>query len=62
MVSRFLDRNFGRGVAEQVLDQGSAGEHAVDVLFVVDYHDSIESTRKYLLIHIDLMRKVLFDE
>jgi site-specific recombinase XerD len=25
-------------------------------------HDSIESTRKYLLIHIELMRKVLFDE
>jgi integrase/recombinase XerD len=25
-------------------------------------HDSIESTRKYLLIHIKLMRKVLFDE
>ena len=25
-------------------------------------HDSIESTRKYLLIHINLMRKVLFDE
>jgi site-specific recombinase XerD len=25
-------------------------------------HDSIESTRKYLLIHIILMRKVLFDE
>jgi len=25
-------------------------------------HDSIESTRKYLLIHIKLMREVLFDE
>jgi site-specific recombinase XerD len=25
-------------------------------------HDSVESTRKYLLIHIRLMRKVLFDE
>ena len=25
-------------------------------------HDSIESTKKYLLIHIELMRKVLFDE
>jgi integrase/recombinase XerD len=25
-------------------------------------HDSIESTQKYLLIHIKLMRKVLFDE
>jgi site-specific recombinase XerD len=25
-------------------------------------HDSIESTKKYLLIHISLMRKVLFDE
>ena len=25
-------------------------------------HDSIESTRKYLLIHINLMREVLFDE
>jgi len=25
-------------------------------------HDTIESTRKYLLIHIELMRKVLFDE
>jgi site-specific recombinase XerD len=25
-------------------------------------HDSIEATRKYLLIHIKLMREVLFDE
>jgi site-specific recombinase XerD len=25
-------------------------------------HDSIESTKKYLLVHIELMRKVLFDE
>jgi site-specific recombinase XerD len=25
-------------------------------------HDSIESTRKYLLIHIKIMREVLFDE
>jgi site-specific recombinase XerD len=25
-------------------------------------HDSIESTKKYLHIHIKLMRKVLFDE
>jgi site-specific recombinase XerD len=25
-------------------------------------HDSIESTRKYLHIHISLMRRVLFDE
>ncbi len=25
-------------------------------------HDSIESTRKYLHIHIKLMRKVIFDE
>jgi len=25
-------------------------------------HDSIESTRKYLHVHIKLMREVLFDE
>jgi site-specific recombinase XerD len=25
-------------------------------------HDTIETTRKYLHIHIELMRKVLFDE
>lgn len=44
--------------AQNLLEAGSSLYEVKEMLG----HDSIESTRKYLHVHINLMRKVLFDE
>ena len=44
--------------AQNLLEAGSSIYEVKEMLG----HDSIESTRKYLHIHVELMRKVLFDE
>jgi site-specific recombinase XerD len=44
--------------AQNLLEAGASIYEVKEMLG----HDSIESTRKYLNIHIELMRKVLFDE